>query len=234
VRRAWRDGDVVEVSLPMGLRAERLPASSARAFPAAVAYGPTVLAFSSAGGPPGREVDFGHLADALRPVAGRAATFELASDPRVLARPFYAMGKGEPYYMYLDPSYGWATVDPARWTESGAWHDGGGARVSGEPGAFVEAEFEGTGVRWVGRRFDDAGRAEGSVDGKVAGVVDQYAPARGVPFRYEVKGLAPGRHTVRVRVLKGHAPESKNRFVNVIRFEATSTGDPASSAQTAR
>ena len=52
--------------------------------------------------------------------------------------------------------------------------------------------FEGELIRWIGFKFDDAGKAEASINGKVIDIVDQYAPGRDRPFKWERTGLSPG------------------------------------------
>src|ERR1035438_8523547 len=47
VLREWHDGDRIDVRLPMRLVTERFPAASQAAFPAAIVYGPVVLACRS-------------------------------------------------------------------------------------------------------------------------------------------------------------------------------------------
>jgi hypothetical protein len=83
----------------------------------------------------------------------------------------------------------------------------------------AEAEFEGTGVRWIGWKFDDAGHAEVSIDGKSVAVVDQFGPGRDLPFDWSVRNLAPGRHTIRLTVREERNSQSKDRFINAGGFE---------------
>ena len=85
-----------------------------------------------------------------------------------------------------------------------------------EKGATVEFGFEGTAVRWLGRKFDDAGKAQVSIDGKEVAVVDQFGPGRGLPFSWECEGLAPGRHNLKLTVLDQKNEESKDYFINVV------------------
>lgn len=59
IRREWRNGDRIEVALPMGLRAERLPDGSDWA---ALLYGPIVLAAPvTAGETPGERAEAGRM-----------------------------------------------------------------------------------------------------------------------------------------------------------------------------
>ena len=91
----------------------------------------------------------------------------------------------------------------------------------------METSFEGTAIRWAGEKFDDAGQAEVSIDGKVVAVVDQYDPKRNVPFEWIRKDLPAGRHTIRLRVLEAHNPKSRDRYVNVTGFEIPNTKSEA-------
>jgi hypothetical protein len=62
---------------------------------------------------------------------------------------------------------------PCRWNITGAFG------FSNERCATLETQFEGTGVKWQGKRFDDAGTDKISIDGGVVGIVNQYGPERG-------------------------------------------------------
>ena len=118
----------------------------------------------------------------------------------------------------LDPKMG--ARNPHREVKfTGRWGDAGVFRFSNEVGATAECEFEGTGVRWLGRRFDDAGKAEITIDGKVVGVVDQFGPGRDLPFDWTHRGLSAGRHTIRLRLLPDKVEKSKDRYLNVVGFD---------------
>ena len=83
----------------------------------------------------------------------------------------------------------------------------------------VEHTFTGSGVRWVGRKYDDAGQCELTIDGKKGATVDQYDPVRDTPFRYELRDLPAGQHTIRLTLLPDKNPASKNRYANVTGFD---------------
>ncbi len=111
------------------------------------------------------------------------------------------------------------------------WRQYGDLWAANAPGATAEYAFEGTGVRWMGRKFDDAGKARVTIDGRDVGVVDQYGPGRGLPFSWEHRGLAPGKHTIRITVLDQKAEASKGLFINVTGFaEPAPEGAPAEGA----
>jgi hypothetical protein len=216
VAREWRTGDRATVSLPMALHL--CPLRPERKYPAAIMYGPVVLASRSPDQSPHRLIDFDHLGQQLTPSPGEPLTYHLVSDPSILVRPFYAFKEGEPYFVYLDPSAP-TRISYRQLTFTGNWNDGGIFRYTNTVGATAECAFEGTGLRWLGQKFDDAGRGEVRIDGQVVAIVDQYGPGRGLPFTWEHLGLAPGKHTVRITLLADKTPESKDRFINVAGFE---------------
>ena len=93
-------------------------------------------------------------------------------------------------------------------TFHGQWNEGGQFRWGNEVGSFAGATFEGTGVKWIGWKFDDAGIAEVSIDGNAVAKVDQYGPGRGLPFDWSFSGLASGKHTIRITLLEEKNPAS--------------------------
>jgi DUF1680 family protein len=101
IKREWRSGDKLSVTLPMKLWLSRL--DTEKGYPTAVMYGPVVLAFRSHAGDPTAKIDFEQLDKSLVPSAGEPLTYHLATDPDVLARPFYVFKEAEPYFIYFDP-----------------------------------------------------------------------------------------------------------------------------------
>jgi uncharacterized protein len=227
VRRKWHDDDRVSVRLPMQLVAERFPSASSNRFPAAIVYGPAVLACRSPEANPASVIHFARLADDLIPAPGEPLTFHLASASNVLFRPYYQFKEAERYYLYFDPNSAWTRVPLGDLKFSPGWglvltED---MRITTNVSAWVEHTFAGTGVRWVGRKFDDAGQCEATIDGKPAGMVDQYGPTRDAPFRHEFSGLPPGQHTIRLTLLPDKNPASKDRYANITGFDVI--GGPA-------
>ena len=102
LRRQWKTGDRLTVSLPMRLWVSRLDPK--KDYPAAVLCGPVVLAARAAD--PGfvEKLDLKHLDRELTPAAGESLTWRLAGNPAMLLRPFYVYKEGEPYFLYLDPA----------------------------------------------------------------------------------------------------------------------------------
>ena len=181
-------------------------------------HGPVLLAFEAPSAKVLRGVDLTALEQVLTPVAGEPLHYRLAGNPSVVARPFASYGPDRRYFVYLDPEMG-RRIPHSDLTFTGRWNNAGVFRFSNEVGATVEGEFEGTGVRWLGRRFDDAGTAEVSIDGRVVGIVDQYGPGRDLPFDWSHRGLAPGRHKIRIRLLAEKPGPSSDRFLNVAGLE---------------
>ena len=221
IRRKWRDGDHLSVRLPMRLAAERFPTASTNPFPAAIVHGPVVLACRSPEGNPVSAIDFSNLAGDLAPCPGEPLNFHLASAPNVLFRPYYQFKEGERYYLYFDPARPWTRVPLRELKFSPGWslnltED---MQITTNAGAWVEDTFTGTSVRWVGRKFDDAGQCEVSIDGKKVAAVDQYDPVRDMPFRHEIRDLPPGQHTIRLTLLEQKNPASKHRYANITGFD---------------
>jgi len=221
VQRKWHDGDRLSVRLPMRLTAERFPAASTNAFPAAIVCGPAVLACRAPQGNPVGAINFTNLAAALIPSPGEPLNFHLASASNVLFRPFYQFKEGERYYMYFDPQHPWTRVPLNALKFSPEWtlnltED---MSITTNAGAFVEYTFTGTRVCWIGRKFDDAGQCEVSIDGQKVATVDQYDPVRDAPFHYEVGDLPAGQHTIRLTLLPDRNPVSKNRYANITAFD---------------
>jgi uncharacterized protein len=98
IAREWKNGDTVELTLPMDLHLSIFEKSKGK--PAAVMYGPVVLALRSPEDPSDK-VDFANLAASFVRADGAPLEWHLAADPKVLVRPYYAFQEGEDYWMYL-------------------------------------------------------------------------------------------------------------------------------------
>jgi hypothetical protein len=119
--------------------------------------------------------------------------------------------------MYFDPNHRWTRHRPAEMRFSPDWEPNitEDLRTTTNVGAFVEYQFRGNSIRWIGRKFDDAGRAEVRLDGKVLAVVDQFDPVRDTPFRHELSDLPEGPHTIRITLLDEKNAASKDRRINL-------------------
>ena len=221
LRRKWHDGDRICVRLPMWLLSESFPTASKAAFPVAIVYGPVVLACRSTEGNPVSRINFANLEAGLVPSPGEPLTFHVTSDPNVLFRPYYQFKEGERYFIYFDPKHPWTRLLVRELKFSPGWslnltED---MQITTKVGAYVEHTFTGTSIRWLGRKFDDAGKCEVSIDGNTVGTVDQYNPVRDTPFRYEIRDLPAGQHTIRLTLLAEKNSASKNRFANITGFD---------------
>jgi hypothetical protein len=219
LHRRWKTGDRLTINLPMQLgRSAFVCLIGKKFYPAAIIYGPVVLAARAADPSFVEKLKLDQLDRDLTPVAGEALTWRLASDHAVLFRPFYAYKEAERYFLYLDPAAA-RYIPHSAATYQMAWNECPQFHFTNVAGATAECTFEGTGIRWNGFKYDDAGRAEVSVDGKVVAIVDQYGPGRDIPFEWMSPKLKPGKHTVRLRLLEKNTPPSKDRFINVSGFD---------------
>ncbi len=216
--RTWQSGDVLRLTLPMGFRL--VPVSGTGAFPAAIVYGPVAMAVRYAEGNPSPLFDYDHLSATLKPVPGQPLNFRLADRPNVLVRPFFEFEDGESYFLYLDPARPVVRRTFEGIHFQGEWTDFVQWRTTSAPGSYAEHRFEGTGVRVLGQRYDDAGRFEVSIDGKTMGIIDQYGPVRGEDARWDFTGLEPGPHLIRLVLLREPSSKSKGNYGNVSGFEA--------------
>lgn len=216
VEREWSDGDKVALDFPVHVRASRIDPD--KPMPAALVYGPIVLACEPEGATLVQKYDIDKLASELRCVDEQELIFSLPEDSSLRFRPYYSYRYQEPYLMYIDKDA--AVQLPLVF--SGDWKYGMGLRYSNEAGAEVSCQFEGTGIRWIAKRFDDSGKAEVFIDGKMQEIVDLYDPGREIPFQRDFVGLSHGNHTIVIRVTGEKRPESKNSYVNIIAFESIS------------
>ncbi len=216
LRRNWNNGDRLRVTLPM--RLWHSPMVTRTNYPSAILYGPVVLAARAPDAHFVEKLDLTQVDRELTRAEGESLTWRLKANPAVLMRPFSAYKEGEPYYLYIDPAAIWQ-IPPRSVTFHGRWNDSAQFRFTNAVGATAEATFEGTGIRWLGFRFDDAGRAAVLIDGKAVATVSQYGPGRDLPFDWSHKHLRPGRHTIKLTLLEEKDSASSGRYINVAGFE---------------
>ncbi len=93
------------------------------------------------------------------------------------------------------------------------------ALVSSDPGAEFDFDFAGRGVGLLITSGPDAGILESSVDGgdwKQIDTFTPWSPSLHLPWAIMLADdLAPGRHTVRVRIGAGHNPQSTGTALRV-------------------
>ena len=217
LRRVWKNGDRLAIVLPMRLAVSRF--TPGQPYPAAMVFGPVVLAARAADLGFIGKIDLDCLDRDLIAVPGEALSWRLARDAAVLVRPFYAYKEGEPYYLYLDPAAA-KHVSNRGIIFRPHWNAADQLHYTNVVGATAEYAFEGTGIRWRGFKFDDAGRAEVTIDGRLIAIVDQYGPGRNLPFDWSYRMLRPGRHTICLKLMEERTPESADRYLNVASFEA--------------
>jgi DUF1680 family protein len=125
LKRTWKSGDTVEVSMPFSLRTEGFRDNPRRL---AFLHGPLVLCAEVDWGNPSPVIvaEEGKLLAAMKPVPGRPSTF--AVSPEVLRtaggqpargvtlEPFYAMHGNRHYAVY------WDVLTPAQWKAKEAEH----------------------------------------------------------------------------------------------------------------
>lgn len=152
--------------------------------------------------------------------AGDTVTINFDMSPHVWAGEQESAGRASVYRGPLLLAYEADDKTAARQTNflHFSWSQHGELHASREKGAALERRFEGDGIKWFGRRFDDAGTARVTIDGKEVAVVDQYGPERGTPFDWEHKGLGAGEHVLRIEITGDKHADSKNTWVNVIGF----------------
>jgi hypothetical protein len=85
--------------------------------------------------------------------------------------------------------------------------------------AYVEYDFVGDKITWIGHRFDDAGMARVKIDGKHVATVDQFDRQRGVPFQWTFDQCGFGPHTIRIEGTSDKHESSKGNFINIVDFE---------------
>ena len=98
------------------------------------------------------------------------------------------------------------------------WNKIGTFYCSKSIGDTAEYLFEGRSISWIGRWYDDAGKAKVEIDGKEVAVVDQYGPLRDKPFRWKYTNLNPGQHKIIITILREKNPRSKDNWINIKKF----------------
>jgi DUF1680 family protein len=216
LRREWKDGDRVTVRLPM--KFATVPLGDAAPVPAMILRGPVALAVRATGpdANPGDLLRSPDLETSLVASPGEPLTYRPRSGADLLVRPFYAMKQGERYALSLDPNR--HSHRDARFTGDG-WRESEAFRYDDHPGDSAAFTFRGTGVRWIGYRFDDAGIAEVRIDDRPVVRIDQYAPRRDEPFEWRSDDLPPREHRITITVADEKPAASRGRFLNIAGFE---------------
>ena len=201
----------LEMTLPLRFRTETF--DTLKPFPVTLMYGPLAMAIRS-------ERPLVPSTSSLRPSDGEALTWHVAGQPDALVRAFHLIPEGEPYRLLLDPMAK-QQVHHTQVRYTGQWQNPGPWHFTNEVGASFSHTFTGTGIKWLGYRFDDGGYADITLDGKPAPTprTDQFGPGRQLPFAYQITGLPRGPHTITIRLAPGTPPGSKDHFINIAGFE---------------
>ncbi|MBN2212057.1 MAG: glycoside hydrolase family 127 protein [Sedimentisphaerales bacterium] len=208
VNRQWQNGDVMQVSLPKTLTAKSLDPQHAQ--PAAIMYGPIVLAGDAGKLPLAKEIDYLHPNQQLTSTGN--SHFTWVADASVELRPFFEFGKNEPYFMYFNHCA--AHVTAIKYV--GGWNRSINFHYSNEAGAYAECYFRGDAVTWTSYQFDDGGIAHVYVDGEWVAQVDQWSPHRDVPFSWTYSGNGLGQwHHLKILVSGQKRPESLGIYQNI-------------------
>jgi len=243
IKREWSLNDTVTLKFDLSPRLEPL---SRYASPVAVLCGPVVMVMTTAREDENSIPTEGNLrfpADWLVDAGGRIAylssiknkyNIKAPLDPsrelhtNQVFRPYYEVKAGEYYRMYFERA-GDTSIFPNELVFHGNWLSNGTVRYAEEPGSYFEGKFKGTTLVWEGLRWDDAGIAEVSIDGRKVAEVDQYGytgvhvgrlDQREVPFRWTISGLDRGEHTIRVAISTRKNPASRGTKINVKRLIA--------------
>lgn len=173
-------------------------------------------------------------------LSGGSTTFVLSSPAtgnHTLSATFAAQGNftttSGSGTLTVNPTF---TSTPTRWEEastavgySGTWFpvsrsffSGGTAFESLDNGAMATLTFTGTVARWIGYKDPWSGIARVFVDGRNVGTIDTYASATQTQaVIYTTPKLAPGVHTLAIRVTGQKNSASAGAWVWVDAFDVT-------------
>ncbi|MHB1456282.1 MAG: beta-L-arabinofuranosidase domain-containing protein [Armatimonadota bacterium] len=214
IRRKWHNGDIVTLSLPMDLWSTRMKPSTDS--PAAILYGPVVMAARSAEGNPGNKVDIEHLESSFTHAGSDPLKFQLKNNPSISLEPFFAFKEHETYYLFMnnEPKSADGHISHMKLKYSPGWEISS-IHYTRTPGASAEYTFDGTGIILEYMLFDDSGKAQIEIDGVRTGTIDQYTDARGVPVSWELTGLPPGKHTIKIKPTGEANSASSDVYINI-------------------
>jgi DUF1680 family protein len=216
--KAWTNGDVLEIELPMEFKVSKLP--DGKSYPAAIKYGPVTMAVQLAD-----EYPIDALTAVKTPIPNEPLNFKIEGHPNWVLRPYYRIVANDPYIVYLDSTSG-MNIPESSITRVGTWYQGTNLWSSNQVGAYVEVLFKGVGIRWKGYKFNDAGIANLTIDDNFVGAVDQYNISRDVPFQWEKNDIAYGIHTLRITISGSKNQSSIGNFINYSDFTVfTSNSD---------
>ena len=220
IERRWKQGDRVDIDLPMGFWIKRLHPEYE--YPVAIAYGPTALVVMT-GKDENYPLDF---IDLEKPGSNFIPAPELGKlvwrvedHPEWIVQGYYRAKEGEKYNLYIDPRAERA-IDYYSLKTTGRWNSRTFYRT-GIKGATLSGEFSGDGVIVYRYLMKDGGKAKVEVDGKQIDVFDSYAPGDRVIAKQTYQGFGPGKHEIVFTVLGDSVSGSKGKVVYLLGIEAT-------------
>ena len=214
VEREWQDGDVVTVRIPLQISLHSVEGDGK--YPAALAYGPVVLAAVQEKKPDISEDDMEKLTMTLtnkhNGSLGFKGAFDSTSD--IEFAPFYSIPEGKKYYMFFDPKhYKIGSECLVYGPYENCWETKEWGVVSTGYKADFRVKFSGSGIRWTGKQSDKGGKASIYIDDKYVDTIDQYGPFGGVPWMWEKKGLEDIEHEMHVEVENEKNIDNRYRIV---------------------
>ncbi|MHB0998373.1 MAG: beta-L-arabinofuranosidase domain-containing protein [Armatimonadota bacterium] len=214
IHRKWHNGDIVTLSLPMKLWSMHMKSTDDG--PAAILYGPVVMAVRSSDDNPGSMINIKHPELSFKQVNDNQLKFVSRNNPSITLEPFASFKEHEMYYMFLD-SRSKSTdglVSHMKMKYSDDWSISS-IHYSKTPGSTAEYTFDGTGIILKYLLFNDAGKARIEIDGTQTTIIDQYANARDLPASWEIKELSSGRHTIKISSTGEKNPASSDLYINI-------------------
>jgi len=109
--------------------------------------------------------------------------------------------------------------------QEGSWYVFETNHFSNGLGATVKISFHGTGIKWYGAKYSDAGITSFSIDYLNPEDVNVYAPQWGLNTTWEKTGLTNGKHTLICHITGRKHPSSTNYYFNYITFEPQYDGN---------
>lgn len=134
------------------------------------------------------------------------------------------------------PAAGWtrvndtdgaATYSNCSYTTTATGYYNNDAHYSKIAGSYAQYTFTGTGIRWIGKKDTDHGKADVYLDGALDQTVDTYASSAQIQsICYEKTGLASGSHTLKVVVRSDKNGSATDYFSDWDAFEYTAGTGP--------
>lgn len=175
--------------------------------PAAVTYGPVSVAYAGTRNPVSDRAPADLVRQTRRTPGAELRWHVRGSD--LVARPFYAYGADERYFLHLDPDAGLYI------RQDGDWGSLASVTTNAYQGDSVTCEFEGTGIRYHWFEFDSAGIVDVEIDGQPSGEVDLYGPENAAPRSTDFADLGAGTHAIRLINGGRKNPSSSGTVINI-------------------